>query len=234
MNINFTAKSINFKFNDYLSKGFELLKRDFGNIFVGMLITILMSIIPFCSLLAAGNFYKYIRKINKNQPASPGEIFDFKDFMPYFIFQLIIIGGVIVLYIPLAIIAVITGATSDGSEPNSIGMMMMLLYIFLMVIIIFYFLLKAFYIQALISFKGFTDIKTAWNASKTMTKDNLLSIFLFSMVVGILSQLGIILCGIGILVTMPLMYTTHYFAFEDAMKQIEHDEISEIGIQEKY
>ena len=99
---------------------------------------------------------------------------------------------------------------------------------------ILYFVLKGFYIPALITFKDVTDIKTAWNASKIMTKDNLLSIFLFSLVVGVLSQVGVIACGIGVLVTLPFMYAANYFAYEDAMNQIERDEISEIGIQEKY
>lgn len=67
-----------------------------------------------------------------------------------------------------------------------------------------------------------------------MTKDNLLTIFLYSLVVGILAQVGIVACGIGILVTLPFMYTSQYFAFEDAMSQIDHDEISEIGVQETY
>jgi hypothetical protein len=51
------------------------------------------------------------------------------------------------------------------------------------------------------------DIKTAWNISKVMTKGNLLSIFLFSLVVSLLSQIGVLACGIGIFLTMPFMYT---------------------------
>ncbi len=98
----------------------------------------------------------------------------------------------------------------------------------------FYFALKGFYIPALISFKNVTDVKTAWDASKIMTKDNLLSIFLFSLVVGILSQIGIIACGIGLFLTLPFMYVANFFAYDDAINQIERDEISEIGIKEKY
>lgn len=234
MNVNVTPKPINFKFGDYINKGFELLKKDFGNVFVGFLVTFLMSIIPFCGMLAGGNFYKYLRKINKNQAASPGEIFDFKDFMPYFILQLIIIGGVAALYIPFAIIIGLAGAFSNGGEPNSAVMIFMFPYISLMIFLIYYFLLKGFYIIPLISFKGITDIKTAWNISRVMTKGNILSILLFSIVAGILSQIGILACGIGIFLTIPFLYTANYFAYEDAIQQIEYDEITEIGIQEKY
>jgi len=234
MNVNFTAKPIDFKLGEYMSKGFELLKKDFGNIFVAFLLCFIMSIIPFCGFLAVGNFYKFLRKVNNGQQASPGEIFNFDDFMPYFILQLIIFAGIIVLYIPFFIIMPAMAVAQGEGEPNPGLMLFMFPYLFLMIAIIYFFLLKGFYIPALISFKRVTDIQTAWRASKVMTKNNLLSILLFAIVVGILSQLGIIACGIGLFVTLPFMYTANYFAFEDAMKQIEHDEISEIGIQEKY
>lgn len=233
MNVNFTAKPINFKLGEYLNKGFELLKKDFGNIFVAFLCCFVMAIIPFCGMLGAGNFYQYLRKVNKGQQASPGEIFNFDKFMPYFILQLIIIGGILAVYIPLFILSILAGAI-NGGEPSAWFSIIMVPYILLMYVAVFYFVLKGFYIPALISFKNVTDIKTAWNASKIMSKDNLLSIFLFSLVVGFLSQIGIVACGIGLFVTLPFAYTANYFAYEDAMNQIEHDEISEIGIKEKF
>jgi hypothetical protein len=235
MNVNLTPKPINFKFGEYINKGFELLKKDFGGVFVGFLVTFLMSIIPFCGLLAMGNFYQYLRKLNKNQNPSAGEIFDFKDFMSYFTLQLIIIGGVIVLYIPFIIFGGIAGATADtNGEVSPIFAILMFPYMFVMLFAIYYFLLKGFYILPLISFKGITDIKTAWNISKVMTKGNLLNIFLFSLVVSILSQIGVLACGIGLFLTIPFAYAANYFAFEDAIQQIEYDEITEIGITEKY
>lgn len=233
MNVNLTPKPINFKFGEYINKGFELLKKDFGGVFVGLIVTILMSIIPFCNVMAVGNFYKYIKKLTKNQPASAGEIFDFKDFMPYFILQLIVYGGFIILYIPMAIISVLVTLNSNH-EPSVLGSLLMFPYIIVMIVVILYFALKGFYIPALITFKGVTDIKTAWNISKVMTKGNLLNIFLFSLVVSVLAQIGVIACVIGVIVTAPFLYTANYFAYEDAIQQIEYDEITEIGITEKY
>ncbi len=233
MNVNFTAKPIDFKLGEYLSKGFELLKKDFGNIFVAFLCCFVMAIIPFCGMLGAGNFYQYLRKLSKGQPASPGDIFNFDKFMPYFIVQLILFGGIILLYIPFFFIMPAIAIT-QGEDPSPWISFIMFPYMLIMYAAILYFVLKGFYIPALISFKDVTDIKVAWNTSKLMTKNNLLSIFLFSLVVGLLSQIGIIACGIGILVTMPFMYVANYFAYEDAMNQIDHDEISEIGIKEKY
>lgn len=233
MNVNFSAKPINFKLGEYMSKAFELLKKDFGNIFLAFLCCIVMGIIPFCGMLGAGNFYQYLRKLNRGQQASPGDIFNFDKFLPFFILQLILLGGIMVLYIPF-ILLMPAIAYTQGNDPSPALPFLIFPYMAIAYAAILYFVLKGFYIPALITFKDVTDIKTAWNASKIMTKDNLLSIFLFSLVVGILSQIGIIACGIGILVTLPFMYVSNYFAYEDAMSQIERDEISEIGIQEKY
>lgn len=235
MNINLMPKPVNFKFGEYINKGIDLLKKDFGNVFVGFLMCFIMSIIPFCGLLAAGNLYKYLQKLNRNQPTSPGEIFDFKDFMPYFILQLIIIAGVIALYIPIMILGVLGGLMSnENGEPSAGVMIFMFPYMFLMIIALYYFLLRGFYIIPLISFKGITDIKTVWNISTAMTKGNLWSILLFAIVVGILSQIGILACGIGIFITIPFMYAANYFAYEDAIQQIEHDEITEIGSKNEF
>ena len=233
MNVNFTAKPINFKLGEYLSKGFELMKKDFGNIFLAFLCCLVMGIIPFCGMLGAGNFYQYLRKLNKGQQASPGDVFNFDKFMPYFILQLILIGGMMLIYIPFMILMPVI-AYSQGDDPSP-WIMFIMMPIFAIVYIAFiYIMLKGFYIPALISLKDVTDIKTAWNASKVMTKGNLLSIFLFSFLLVIIMYAGILACGIGLFATMPFVYVANYFAYEDAMNQIERDEISEIGIQEKY
>lgn len=231
--MNSKAKPIEFKLNEYLNKGLELLKKDFGNFLVAYIVCMIMAIIPFCGLLAMGNFYKYCRKVNKGEQANVGDIFNFDDFLPYFIVQLIIIAAVIVLYIPLFILIPVS-SMAGGDDASAAVAIFMMPYMFIIFIAIFIVALLGFYIPALISLKGIRDIKTAWSMSRIMTKNNLLSIFLFAIVVGFLSQIGILLCGIGILITMPYFYTTHYFAFEDALQQIEYDEIKEIGSKNEF
>ncbi|MCS4303562.1 hypothetical protein [Chryseobacterium sp. BIGb0232] len=235
MDINLKPKPINFKFGEYINKGFELLKKDFGNVFTAFLVCVVMSIIPFCGLLGMGNMYRYLHKINKNQPASPGDIFDFKDFMPYFILQLIVFGGVLLIYIPLVIVLALTGALSNnGNDAGLLAMIFIIPYVVFIMVAVYYFALKAFYIVPLISLKGIKDIKTAWNISKVMTKGNLIAILLFSFVVSLLAQIGFLACGIGIFLTIPLAYTANYFAYEDAIQQIEYDEITEIGSKNEF
>lgn len=229
--MNTTARPINFKMNEYLSQGYELLKKDFGNFLLAFIFCGILSLIPFCGMLAVGNFYKYCRKVNKGIPANPSEIFNFEDFSSYIIFQLIIIGAVLLIYIPMLFTIPFT---AQGEEPSPLFAMLFIPYMFLVAIAIIIISIKAFYIPGLISLGGIKDIKTAWNMSNTMTKDNMLSIFLYSIVVSFLAQLGILACGIGLLITLPYLYTTNYFAFEDAIKQIEHDEIKEIGLKNEF
>lgn len=234
MNVNLTPRPVNFKFGEYINRGFEFLKKDFGNIFIAFLVCIVMSVIPFCGLLAMGNMYKYLQKLNRKQPASPGDIFDFKDFMPYFILQLIVFAAVFIIYIPLIIVLALTGSVSGSDDPNPLAAIFMIPYIIVVMIAAYYFVLKAFYITPLISLKGIKDIKTAWNISKVMTRGNLIAILLFSFVVGLLAQIGFLACGIGVFLTIPLVYTANYFAYEDALQQIEFDEITEIGSKNEF
>ncbi|WP_407401354.1 hypothetical protein [Chryseobacterium sp.] len=233
MNVKLSPRPINFNMNLYLSEGYELLKKEFVNIALATFLCLIMSIIPFCGFLAMGNLYKYLRDVKNHRPSSPGDIFNFDNFSTYFILQLIMIAGLFVLFIPMFFI--FPGIMLLQNEIAGIGAGIFgFLYMIFIFVALFYFVLKGFYIPALFSLKGITDIKTAWKMSKIMTKGNLLMIFIFSIIVLILSQIGAIACGIGVLVTMPYMYTTHYIAFEDALKQIEYDEITEIGIKEKY
>lgn len=225
MTTNFRLKPVNFNFGEYLSKGIDLIKKDFGNFIVAYIFCIVLSIIPFCGLMAMGNFMKYCRKIDRGENASPSEIFSFDDFSPYIILQLIIFAGIVVIYIPFFFF--IPFMHNGGN--NEILTAFFALYVFGIFAFLVIIMLKGFYIPGLISLEKVHDFKTAWNMSKVMTKNNLLIIFLFAIVTSFLAQLGIILCIVGILVTMPFYYTSHYFAYEDGNQQIKFDEIKEIG-----
>lgn len=224
------AKPIDFKLGEYISNGFDFMKNNFGNVLGAFLLCMLMCIIPFCGLLAVGNFYRYCRDLRAGKQVSAGDIFNFDNFMPYFILQLILIGGIMLIYIPML---ALTPLMADR-DPSAGLPFVFMIYIFVIYIAIIIVCLKGFYMPALISLGGITDIKTAWKMSLTMTKGNLLTIFLYSLVVSVLAQLGIIACFIGLIFTMPLMYVCHYFAYEDAMKQVTYDEIQEIGIKNEF
>jgi len=228
MEIKLNTKPIDFKFSQYLSQAFEILKKDFGKFFLGFIFTLIMSIIPFCSFLAIGNFYKFSRKVFRGEPAEASEIFNFDDFMAYFYLILIMLGAILVLEIPIFFITFIASQNPDGLSPMTF---LIPIYAFALMAVIFFFVIKGFYIPALISVGRVKDLKTAWNMSKEMTKGNGWNILLFFFVVSFLSQLGIIACGIGVLLTLPFSYVAQFLAYDDAMDQIQFDEIKEIGTE---
>jgi len=229
--VKINAKPVNFKLGDYISDGYEFYKANFGNLLGAFFLAMIMSIIPFCRLLAVGNFYKYCRDLRAGKQVNAGDIFNFDNFTPYLIFQLIFVAGFLLLYIPMIIIMPIL-ANTDG---DASGVLFFFIpYVIVLFIIILIVSLKAFYIPALISLANVTDIKTAWNMSSAMSKGNLVSIFLYSLAVGFLSQLGVIACFIGLIFTAPFLYVSHYFAYEDALKQVTYDEIQEIGIKNEF
>lgn len=234
---NFNPKQIEFKFGDYISQGFELFKKDIWNFVVAYIFVMIMSMIPFCNIMAVGNFYKYCRKKNRGEEATPSEIFNFDQFGTYFILNLIIIGLSLFIAVPyfMFIGSMATlGETGEVSAVSSGLSMISGLSIFVGVIVIYYLMLKAFYITGLISLEGENDWKKAWEKSKIMTKNNLLMILLFVFVISSIAQLGIMACCIGIFLTMPLSQICSYVATEDGLNQIKNDEINEIGITKSY
>ena len=226
METKLNIKAIDFKFSQYLSQGFEILKANFGKFFVGFIFTLILSIIPFCGLMALGNFYKFSRKVFRGEPAEASEIFNFDDFMPYFLLNLIIIGAVLVLEIPIIITSIFAGQLGDSLSYMGVFVP---IYMLSLLVVIFYFFVRGYYIPALISVGRVKDLKTAWNMSREMTAGNGWNILLFIIVASIVSQLGVILCGIGILLTLPFSYVAQFLAYDDAINQISYDEIAELG-----
>lgn len=228
--VKINAKPVNFKLGNYISDGYEFYKANFGNLLGAFFLAMIMSIIPFCGLLAVGNFYKYCRDLRAGRQVSAGDIFNFDNFTPYFMIQLILFAGVMVIYIPMIIMMVAMGEQDPSAGPPAF----FFIYMFFVYVGILFVALKGFYMPALISLAGVTEIKQAWKISSVMSKGNLWSIFLYSLAVAFLSQLGVIACFIGLIFTIPFAYASHYFAYEDALKQVTYDEIQEIGIKNEF
>lgn len=226
METKLNAKSIDFKFNDYLTQGFEILKKNYAKYLGAFLIIVLMSIIPFCGLLAFGNFYKFCHKSFKGEATKASDIFNFDDFLPYFYLQLIIFGGVLIFEIPIIIFSFFAHHLAENATFFSI---LIPIYFLALFTVIFYFLITGFYMPAIISLLGIKDLNTAWNMSKKMTKGNGLKILLFAFVISFLSQVGVVLCFVGILLTLPYNYICQFLAYDDAINQIKYDDIQEIG-----
>lgn len=216
------AKPVNFKLGDYINQAFELMKKNLGGFVVAFLFCMIMSCIPFCAILAVGNFYKYCRKIHRGENPPASEIFNFDDFTPYLKLQLILLGFFMLMYVPLLFIIPWGGRQAELSPVMSI---LFSVYILALICVIYYFTIRGFYVPALMSLRNVTSVKTAWQMSKTMTKGNFLNILLFTIVVSLCAQVGVLACFVGMFVTLPFAYVGHYFAFDDALNQLENDSL---------
>jgi hypothetical protein len=64
-----------------------------------------------------GNFYKYCRDLRAGRQVSAGDIFNFDNFTPYFMIQLILFAGIMVIYIPMIIMMVAMGEQDPSAGP---------------------------------------------------------------------------------------------------------------------
>ena len=213
-----TPKPVDFKFSEYLNKGFELFKKDMGTFIVAFLFAMIFSIIPIFSFLAAGNFIKLARKINQGEQVSATEIFNFDDFMVYFKLFLILLAAILVIQLPIFFL--MPKPDESGMATSADFPAGFMIFFFAFIVVLYYFLLKAYYIIPLISLENVKSLKEAWSISSVMTSGNLLVILGFALVVGIIGELGVLACFVGLFFTLPLTYVLQYVSYEDGINQI--------------
>lgn len=209
-----------FNIGKYISEGFTLFKKDIGGFIVATLLAIVMSFIPFCSLLAIGNFYKICKKVDEGQSVQAGDIFDFTDFWMYFKMFFLIVFAVVILMIPvqITIIPIIVAAQGAG-ENIDVAMIMggMGIWVLLFILFLFAFTVSLYFVQPIISLHKIQSVRKAYSLSWRIAKKNFFMILILSIIVGIISQLGIIVCGIGILFTAPIGICIKYISYKDVL-----------------
>ncbi|MCY0969726.1 hypothetical protein [Chryseobacterium wangxinyae] len=214
------SQGYDFNIGRYISEGFTLFKKDIGGFIIATLLAIVMSFIPFCSLLAVGNFYKICKKVDEGQSVQAGDIFDFTDFWMYFKLFFLILLAVIILMIPvqITIIPIIAAAKGAGENIN-IAMLLggMGMWFVLFLLFIFAFTVSLYFVQPIISLHKIQSVRQAYLLSWKIAKKNFFMILIFSIIVGIISQLGIIVCGVGLLFTAPIGICIKYISFKDVL-----------------
>ena len=209
----------NFNIGKYISEGIDLFKKDPGGILVSFLLVMIMSIIPFCSILAVGNFYKVCRDLDINGRADSNKIFNFDDFFPYFKFLILLCLVVFVVVIPFPLfifpLSFLSGEDSSVSNLSAaifaggFGIFMILYIIFLIILSI-----ATYYFIPLVALKGSHRVRKNISVSWELARKDFFSILLFIIVSGFLSQLGIFACGIGLFITIPIGLCMRYKSFE--------------------
>lgn len=189
------------KFGDWLEKGFNLYKENFGVLVLSSLIAILLGVISFGILMGpmmAGLCFILLRLVDNQTPKPEvGELFKgFNYFLQAFLFFLV--WG-----------AIIFGASFILMFIPCIGQLAQIVL--------------AYGLQPLLMFSMFLIVDRKmefWPASMesiNIVKTNFWPFLGFQLVCAIISQLGAIACGIGVIFTLPIGLCATAIAYREVM-----------------
>ncbi|WP_020569607.1 BPSS1780 family membrane protein [Neolewinella persica] len=216
-------KSYAFNFGDYISRGFSLIGKNpglfIGYAFVYMLIVMVCQIIPILGPIASfvvtpcltAGFYLAAHKQEEGQTLEFGDFFKGFDFIGQLILISLIQAGLLLLtMIPIGAMMFFTLDVTSGDDFPILTVALALL-LFLPIV----------YIMVAWSFAPFLVLfhkMEAWpamEASRKIISSNWAMFFLFYIVAGFITMLGLIALGFGILYTLPAVMCMYYAAFRD-------------------
>ncbi|MDR6921545.1 DUF4013 domain-containing protein [Chryseobacterium sp. 2987] len=207
----------------FISEGVDLFKKDIGGFIVATLLLFFISLIPFLGVMALGNFYKICRKVDEGQKVQAGDIFDFTDFVTYLklFLLLFVILFIIMIPIQLSLLPILFAASASDGQLSDTGAALfaggMGIWFLLVIVLLFVVSISMYFVQPLISLYRISSVREAFSISWKLARRNFFMIFLFTIVVGIISQLGAIVCGIGLLFTIPLGICIKYASFKNIL-----------------
>lgn len=215
-------QKVNFDISRYLNQAFEFYKIHWEKVLVGSLCLLLMSVIPFCRLLAMGNYFRFLQRLDAGQNPSYSEIFSFTNAAPYLKSYLFLFLGIIALEFPLLLVFSLTA----NAEPSDIQLFFLLPYMFILIILLFYFSIRLYYYIGILAFHGEQNLAKAWKKSFALTKGNFWQILIFSFLLSLIGQLGFFACCIGIFLTLPFVQVAQYFSYKSALLSEENADLA--------
>lgn len=227
-----------FRFGDYISKGFDLVNKNLGG-FIGyglvyLLISLVVAMIPVLGQIAGliigpallAGFYHVANQVDRGEQTVFGDFFKGFDKLGNLFLTSLLTGLIVVVAaIPGLIVLFTSGLslTSFMTDEPEINMSMIIVGVLLMLIPLMYLAVSYLFAPMLV---WFYDLKP-WDAMETSRKlvgKNWGIIFGFALVMGIIASLGVVLLGVGLLYTMPAYICANYAAFADITRLNEDDE----------
>jgi hypothetical protein len=227
-----------FKFGDYLSKGFSLLQKNLGGFIVFTLVFIILSavinFIPFIGWLANSlfispaltvGFYLVARKLDLGKNTEFGDFFKGFDFVGQLAITALVMTGIILAtLIPFYFagggsefmnwyLEILKNPATAAENPvpdiPSWSVLLVLPAIYLGIAYSWSYMFVAFYNMS------FWD---AMESSRKLITQKWLIYFAFMIVLGLVAAAGFILLCVGILAAIPAIYCMQYAAFADVTK----------------
>lgn len=216
-----------FKFGDYIGRGFDIAKKEIGLnagfLLIFFIIVAVLSFIPFIGQLASSlvvtpclmaGFYLVARKVDDDEPRTFSDYFKGFDYLsPLMVVALIQMGIMIAFFIPMGIMAYLFMGTFDISTGPSVGIGITI-GIFALMIPIIYLAISWSFTPFLIIFHNMKGWP-AMEASRKIIGKQWFMFFFFGIVVALIVSLGFIGLLIAILFTMPAGMCMSFAAFRD-------------------
>lgn len=240
---------INFKFSDYLSRGYELFQKDMGNFIIYALIffalTMVIGFIPIVGSLAnsfvvtpalTAGLYLYAQRLDKGERPEFGTFFKGFDYVGQLALGTLVMWLIIgVTLLPIVFLVKDSEIISwykevlanPGTPPTELPVFDIPWWTLLLALpAMFLGILYAWTPFFIVLFK--MEFWPAMEASRKLVIKNWLIFFLFNLVVGFIAGIGALLCCVGILFTYPAAMCMSYAAFADVSKVNLADEEGEI------
>lgn len=230
----------NFRFGSYIDSGFKLVQKNLG-MFIGFFLLYLVifgiaGMVPVVGQIVSSllgpvvmaGFYIVAKKTQNDQHTEFGDFFKGFQFATPIVLR-VIATSVIMLICALPFLYLVYDSglaewyMEFAGNPENAAMLMedfpgmpSWWSIFLLIPLIYIAICYAF-ADMFIVFKnmGFWD---AMEASRQLISQQWLTIFAFFFVVGLIAMAGALLCGVGVIFTIPAATCISYVAFADIIK----------------
>ena len=242
-----------FNFGDYFSRGWEIFKANwtafFGYALLVALITIVVSFIPIIGSIAqllvsvplAAGFFIVANRVSRNEPTEFGDFFKgFEDFAQLVLYQLVVIGIVLVPLIIAGVLFGVFGATGGfeglaAGDPLAVMELMSngrFWGIMLIAIVPIIYLAVSWSFSVPFIVLGRMKFWDAMETSRKIVSQHWFGFFALYFVIGLLAFVGVLALVIGVFVVSALQYCIIYAAFEQITGIVGggfEDQIGEIG-----
>lgn len=229
---------IDFKFGDYISRGFEIFQKDMGGFigftFVYFLIAMVISLIPYLGSIAnsiivgpalMAGAYLVARKLDRGERTEFGDFFKGFDYTGQLALAALVTSLIVLIsLVPFGIVCWNSGIVewyqevlaNPANPPTDLPEMPPFWSFFLVLPALFLSVAYAWSYFFIVFYR--LDFWEAMEASRRLLTKHWLIYFLFVFVIGLIAAAGIILLCVGILATFPAMLCMTYAAFADVTK----------------
>lgn len=234
------AMGYNFDFGNYLSNGFQIFTKEWVKFTLFSVISLFISILSIITIIGPMVVYNATligfgtaaQKILRNEPISMSDFFEgYQKLGKLIVLSILQLGSYFILYIPFlliyfSMIGMIYSDNFDGVV-NPIFSIILVAYYPVLYIGIF-FISGALFFAPYLIFYGNYGVTESIKISYKLFKKNWLLIILFVLVMSILANIGVLVCGIGAFASFAMMGICYFMAMKDIILTNE-SEIDQIG-----